>query len=62
MNHTVKYWETKEDFDKGEAKILDDNFEKDFAMEFARLLLLKQSYAVEVFETESGNTIYHSND
>jgi hypothetical protein len=59
MKYTIKYWKHKRDYDKGNAIIKGTNYEQKEVMTNAGLLLLN-NYAVEVFETESGNTYYSS--
>ena len=62
MKYSVKYWMTKQDYDKGEAISDGENLTEDAAMYLATELIFDGKYAVEVYETESGETFWHSKD
>ncbi len=61
MTHTLQYWKTEEDFDKVEANTLSTDMSLGDAMDVVHAFLRTgKHYAYEVFETESGETIYES--
>jgi hypothetical protein len=61
--YTIKYWATKEDYIIGESDTWNDDYLFEPAMSKAMELLYKlKMYAVEVFETLSGKTVYHSEE
>jgi len=62
MKYTVKYWKDQHYWDGGEATVERD----DYTLEQAEIrfteLLFDGMYAVEIFNTESGETYLHSNE
>lgn len=59
MEYTVKYWNTKKDFDLGNAEFIGHSLSENNSELVANALHRYGVYAVEIFETESGNTIYY---
>ena len=61
MKYTLKIWATKVDWKIGNAETIGTEMSHDLAMEVEGVLESNNAYyAYEVFETESGCTIYHS--
>jgi phosphoribosylaminoimidazole carboxylase (NCAIR synthetase) len=60
MRHTVKYWNTEQDSALGNAEVVGEDLSENNADIVATALQMYGVYAVEIFETESGNTIFHS--
>lgn len=59
MRHTLQYWRTEEDFDKVEAQTLSTDLSLEDAMDVVRAFQrIGRHYAHEIFETESGETVY----
>lgn len=59
--YTVKYWKTKEDYDKGEATFLRDDYTESEGIQTTSAII-SDVYAVEMFETVSGETYFHSKE
>jgi hypothetical protein len=59
IKYTVKYWKNQADYDKGEAKVISEDLTQVQGL-IAMKGLDELSYAYEMFETESGQTYYHS--
>jgi phosphoribosylaminoimidazole carboxylase (NCAIR synthetase) len=62
MKHTVKFWNTEKDSTLGNAEVVGEDLSEENADIVATALQMYGVYAVEIFETESGNTIFHSLD
>ena len=63
MKHTLKYWRTEKDFEMGEAHNLSTELSLEDAMDIVHAFnRIGRHYAIEVYETESGETIYHSEE
>ena len=63
MKHTVKYWKNRKDFNNGNAIVEGDDFLYQPAMDLMlKLYYGDEMFAVEVFETISGNTVFHTKD
>ena len=61
MNHTLKYWRTEQDYDAGEAQDLSTELSLEDALDIYRAFIrIGKHYAMEVYETESGETVEHS--
>jgi hypothetical protein len=61
MKYTLKIWATKGDWDTGNAETIGTEMSHRLAMEVEGVLEDNNLYyAYEVFETDSGATIYHS--
>lgn len=60
MNYTVKYWNTKKDYDLGNAEIIGSEISETNADLVVAALQMYGVYAAEIFETESGKTIFNS--
>lgn len=66
--YTLKIWKSVEDWNDGNAfeeRNLTDNDMKNHIMIIAGLngqILSEEIYAFEIYERESGNTYYHSNE
>ena len=63
MAYTVKYWKTKKDYDKGEAIDAGTKFSKASGKyKGLKLLITDQVYAVEMYNTKTGETVYHTEE
>jgi len=62
MEYTVKYWNTEKDSVLGNAEVIGESLSESNADLVAAALQMYGVYAVEIFETESGETIFHSLD
>jgi len=63
MKYTLKYWRTEQDYDKGESNVLSTDMSSDDAMSVVQAFQrIGKYHAYEIFETESGETYYHSEE
>jgi len=63
MPYTVKYWKTKADYDKGEAVVVGEKFGvKSGKLRGLKLLITEGMYAIEMFNTKTGETYYHTEE
>jgi phosphoribosylaminoimidazole carboxylase (NCAIR synthetase) len=62
MRYTVKYWNTEKDSTLGNAEVVGEDLSESSADLVATALQMYGVYAVEIFETESGETIFNSLD
>lgn len=62
LPYSVKSWESKEKFDAGDAETVSEEVNIQEAISDAKTALAMGAYHVEIFETESGDTFFHSND
>lgn len=61
--YTIKHWPSKKAFNKGEAINLLENVEIDLAKAKAATSLQSgKSFHVEIFDTKTGETYFHSNE
>jgi len=59
--YTIKVWHTESDYNLGNSEFDCTNPDMDKAIDYA-IATLNYVYAVEVYETESGETVYHSEE
>ena len=63
MKHTLKYWKTESDYDKGEAQELSNDMTLEDALDvYNAFLRIGRHYAMEVYETDTGETVMHSEE
>jgi hypothetical protein len=63
MPYTDKYWKTKADYDKGEAIDAGTKFSKKSGkIKGLQLLITDQVFAVEMYNTVTGETVYHTEE
>ena len=63
MAYTVKYWKTKKDYDKGEAIDAGTKFSKKSGkLKGLQLIINDGMYAVEMYNTKTGETVYHTEE
>ena len=63
MPYTVKYWKTKKDYDKGEAIDAGTKFSKKSGkLKGLQLIINDGMYAVEMYNTKTGETVYHTEE
>jgi len=61
--YTVKYWKTKEDYDKGEAIDAGTKFSKKAGkIKGLNLIIKDKVFAVEMYNTRTGETVYHTEE
>ena len=59
--HTLKYWRTEDDYNQGEAHDLSTQMSLEDALDvFHAFLRIGRHYAMEIYETDSGETIEHT--
>ena len=59
--HTLKYWRNQKDFNDGEAQILSTDMSLEDALDvYFAFKRIGRHYAMEIYETESGETVEQS--
>lgn len=57
--YTIKYWKTEVEFNNGDALDIRDDYTQDEAVSVGKAIA-DLCFAYEIYETESGETFYHS--
>ena len=61
MKHTLKYWRTERDYELGEAQTLSTELSLNDALDvYHAFKRIGRHYAMEIYETESGETVEHT--
>ena len=57
-NHTLKYWRTEDDFNRGEAHVLSTELSLEDALDvYQAFIRIGRHYEMEIYETDSGETV-----
>ncbi len=63
MKHTLKYWRTEKDYNEGNAQNLSTELSLQDALDvFDAFKRIGRHYAMEIYETESGETVEHTEE
>lgn len=63
MKHTLKYWRTEKDYNEGNAHNLSTELSLQDALDvFVAFKRIGRHYAMEIYETETGETIEHTEE
>ena len=61
MKHTLKYWRTEEDYNVGDAHNLSTTLSLEDGLDvFRAFVRIGRHFAMELYETVSGETVEHT--